>query len=297
MDRVKPIKPTFTRYQRDRTAGLILISFSIGAIAWYHFYHQVRPLNEKALLTIMDRAAEYYDSLDAATIPHPDETISTIHASEKRKIHTDNYPEVDVVKSLPTQSRTEAEFLDLPSAPATNVVAWTPQSPSSDSAPAIKRAKSGTNPRNSPERKIIPIDINRSEALDWESLPGIGPYYAKKILAYRDKLGGFYKKEQVRETWKLPDSTYQKIAPFLIESSTLRTMDLNQVDIPSLASHPYLTWKDANLIVRYRQQHGRYLFIEDLFNIHAFDSTYLSRVIPYFKVEPTNPPITSGGAG
>lgn len=292
MDRIKPIKPTFTRHQRDRTAGLILTAVALAAMAWYHFNHQIRPLREKEMLALVETAKAYYDSLDAAagfdgqqfpkTIILRPENSKPEHGKEYMGNKDENNRDPDALAGSHSDTSLTSSTDKITHSSGIKSVAHPPST------------FTGASVNKITPRKILPVDINRSEALDWESLPGIGPYYASKIIEFRERLGGFYSKDQVQETWQLPDSTFRKILPYLQESPIMRFIDLNEVDIPTLANHPYLTWKDAKLIVRYRQQHGRYLFIEDLLNIHAFDSSYLNRVMPYFQVKQTAPPITSG---
>ena len=96
------------------------------------------------------------------------------------------------------------------------------------------------------------IEINTAAPEDWQKLKGIGPYYSKKICNFRDKLGGFISIEQIAETYGLPDSTYQKIKPILILEGSVQKIDLNTATASQLAAHPYLKWKQANAIVKYR---------------------------------------------
>ena len=59
--------------------------------------------------------------------------------------------------------------------------------------------------------RSLPVDINSADTSAFIALPGIGSKLAARIINFRDKLGGFYSIDQVRETFGLPDSTFQKI--------------------------------------------------------------------------------------
>ena len=75
------------------------------------------------------------------------------------------------------------------------------------------------------EKKIIePVDINHGDSMAYLSLPGIGPAFAKRIINFRNKLGGFYSVDQVSETFGLADSTFQKIKPLLLISEINDTL-------------------------------------------------------------------------
>ena len=64
-------------------------------------------------------------------------------------------------------------------------------------------------------KAIQPVDINLADTSDFINLPGIGSKLSQRIIAFRNKLGGFYSIDQVGETYLLPDSTFQKIKPGL----------------------------------------------------------------------------------
>ncbi|MAT56053.1 MAG: hypothetical protein CMN32_16395 [Saprospirales bacterium] len=110
-------------------------------------------------------------------------------------------------------------------------------------------------PYKATEKEPTVIDINQASIEEWQSLRGIGPAYSKRIVNFREKLGGFYSVEQVGETYGIPDSVFQKIRPYLKASPILKTIDLNQTDLSSLQKHPYISYKEAKVLFSYIQQH------------------------------------------
>lgn len=138
-------------------------------------------------------------------------------------------------------------------------------------------------------RPRIPLRVrlNTTDSSHWEALPGIGPGYARRILRYRERLGGFIRPEQVGETYQLPDSVFQKILPYLEASGSegVRQLPINSISIDSLGRHPYCGYVKARLIVRYREQHGAYVRLEDLLNIETLEESWLSRIRPYLRVQ------------
>lgn len=127
-----------------------------------------------------------------------------------------------------------------------------------------------------------PIDVNTAEAPQWTQLPGIGDGWARKILTYRDKLGGFTSPAQVAETRNLPDSVFQKIRPFL-EVHTPPTPDVrvNTATWEALNEHPYIDGRQARWIIAYREQHGNYRKPEDLLGILELKQPWLDKIKPY----------------
>ncbi|NRB49055.1 MAG: helix-hairpin-helix domain-containing protein [Saprospiraceae bacterium] len=135
------------------------------------------------------------------------------------------------------------------------------------------------------ERPTIAIDINQAEATDWEQLRGIGPAYARRIMNFREKLGGFISIDQVAETYQLPESTFQAIRPFLRSSPIKQPIKINHADAKTLQSHPFLNWKEAKAIVNYRFQHGKFSQVDDLHALHALSKETILRIGPYLSFE------------
>jgi len=136
-------------------------------------------------------------------------------------------------------------------------------------------------------RKKIPavLDINTADSSLYERLPGIGPTLAMRIIRFRDKLGGFYSVEQVRETFGLADSVFQKIRPYLRnDHPETKQMDLNKISVDELKAHPYVRYNLANAIVQYRNQHGPFGSVEDLKKIAAIDHALCEQLAHYFFV-------------
>jgi len=127
----------------------------------------------------------------------------------------------------------------------------------------------------------IQIDINKSNAEEWQKLHGIGPAFSKRITKFRDALGGFYTVDQVGETYGLPDSTFQSIKTQLVKSPILKKININQASEDDLKKHPYISWKQAKLIISYRAMHGDFKLVEDLLQIQVLNQEWLDKVKYY----------------
>lgn len=131
-------------------------------------------------------------------------------------------------------------------------------------------------------RPVKPVNINSTAADDWTQLPGIGAGWARKIMAYRDKLGGFVHPRQVAETRSLPDSVYQRILPYLtVTPSPLTRVQLNTATWEELSAHPYIEARQARWIVAFREQHGPYRQPQDLLRIPELKPDWLEKLKPY----------------
>lgn len=131
----------------------------------------------------------------------------------------------------------------------------------------------------------VVIDINQATAEEWQQLRGIGPAFSKRIVNFRDKLGGFHEVQQVGETYGLPDSVFQKIVLQLRPSPLLRSLAINEITIDDLAAHPYIRFSDARLLVNYREEHGRYTSPADLNKLYGLEESTKQKILPYISFE------------
>jgi DNA uptake protein ComE-like DNA-binding protein len=115
-------------------------------------------------------------------------------------------------------------------------------------------------------------------------LKGIGPAFARRIANYRNKLGGFYKKEQLMEVWGIDTSLFQFIEPYLILGKNIRKIDLNKVEISQLKNHPYLNYNTAQSIIQIRNRIGHYNSIEDIKKSVILKSETFEKLKPYLTI-------------
>jgi len=129
------------------------------------------------------------------------------------------------------------------------------------------------------------VDINTADTTAFIALPGIGSKLSQRIISFRDKLGGFYKIEQIAETFGLPDSTYQKIKTRLVlNDPSVKRLNVNTASIDELKSHPYLRYNIANAIVQYKNQHGNFASLDDLKKVILVTDEVFTKIYPYLKL-------------
>jgi len=151
-------------------------------------------------------------------------------------------------------------------------------------SPPLDRSVAG-KPGPLTDNRYVTININTADSSAFEHLPGIGPTLAMRIIRFRDKLGGFYHMEQLKETFGLADSVFQKIRPYLkSEDQVLKRMDLNKAGIDELKAHPYIRYNIANAIIQYRNQHGLFVTVEDLKKLVLIDNAVYEKLKPYLFI-------------
>ena len=132
------------------------------------------------------------------------------------------------------------------------------------------------------------VELNSADTTRLKQLRGIGSGYAKMIVAYREKLGGFYKAEQLLEVYKFPDETYQKIKHQLsVDTTLIRKIKINEATVKQLKSHPYISYYQALSIVENRelQPAMRYNSLYDMVVDEDLKEEDILRVAPYFSFE------------
>ena len=132
------------------------------------------------------------------------------------------------------------------------------------------------------------VELNSADTTRLKMLRGIGSGYAKMIVAYREKLGGFYKAEQLLEVYKFPDETYQKIKHQLsVDTTLIRKIKINEATVKQLKSHPYISYYQALSIVENRelQPAMRYNSLYDMVVDEDLKEEDILRVAPYFSFE------------
>lgn len=130
------------------------------------------------------------------------------------------------------------------------------------------------------------IDINTSDTTAFISLPGIGSKLAARIVNFRAKLGGFYSISQVRETFGLPDSAFQKIEHYLkLENTSVKKLNINIATVDELKAHPYIKYSIANPIVAFRKEHGPFSKVEDIKKLMAVTDEIFDKISPYLSTQ------------
>jgi len=130
------------------------------------------------------------------------------------------------------------------------------------------------------------IDVNTADTFAFISLPGIGSKLAARIVTFREKLGGFYAVEQIRETYGLPDSTFQKIKHWLkLDDPSVKKININTATVDEMKAHPYIKYSLANPIVAYRNEHGSFSAIEDIKKVMAVTDEIYKKISPYLKID------------
>lgn len=128
-------------------------------------------------------------------------------------------------------------------------------------------------------------DLNRSDSADWDAIPGVGPATARRIIEYRNRLGGYLHTSQLLEIYGMDSARYEAILPFVTLSnpSNIRRISLNQCSEAELSHHPYGGRTLARRLISFRERHGSLPPPDSLLKVKLYgvDTEKLSRLLPY----------------
>lgn len=137
------------------------------------------------------------------------------------------------------------------------------------------------------EEKKVMVELNSADTLQLQELRGIGPGFARRIVKYREKLGGYYAKEQLMEVYGFTDSLYKQVSPHVtVDASKIQKLNINEFGIAELKRHPYISFFEAKAIVEYRNslKSGRIESLDELAKLPDLKENFeVIRI--YIKVE------------
>ena len=133
------------------------------------------------------------------------------------------------------------------------------------------------------KKEIYHIQLNYVDSATLESLPGIGAYTAKKIISYRNRLGGYISKFQL---WEIPyiDSqlVFNENIQWEVDTHSLNKISLIELNISQLYKHPYLGKTKAKNIMAYHNVHGP-LNRAKFESMRSLSIPEKQKLIPYLK--------------
>ena len=133
------------------------------------------------------------------------------------------------------------------------------------------------------QEKIKPgehVVLNTADTTILKTVPGIGTYFAKKVVAYGQRLGGYVSVDQLDEIEGFPLDAKEYLK---IEGATPRKLNVNTLTLNELRKHPYINFYQAKAITDYRRLHGPLRSLTDLRLSKDFPPKAIQRLEPYIE--------------
>ncbi len=152
--------------------------------------------------------------------------------------------------------------------------------------------KYGTYHRDSSQGTFTPkpllvVDLNRADTFELQQLRGIGPSFARRIVNYRERLGGFHDVRQVLEVFGMDTSRYNAIEHNLkVTRDSIHPMDINTVTFKEMLRHPYFPFDITKNIMIYRQKHKTFKTTDELKGIQGVNDSLFRKMVIYLRLGP-----------
>jgi competence protein ComEA len=130
------------------------------------------------------------------------------------------------------------------------------------------------------------IDLNAADSITLLKLYGIGPSFARRIIKYRNLLGGFYSKVQLLEVYGFDQEKLDRIDDYCeVNIGSLKKINVNTVRTEELKKHPYMDFYTAKAIVDQRIILGKFTSILQIKEIPLIHEELFNKIKNYLIVE------------
>lgn len=130
------------------------------------------------------------------------------------------------------------------------------------------------------------IELNTTDSIELQKVPGIGVGLSRRIINQRNKLGGFFAISQLEEVYGIDSARFQKIKPYItVDPSKIIKFNINTCEVKDLVKHPYLDLYMAKSIVVHRKKIGKYSSVKQIRDAALIYEELYQKLIPYLTIE------------
>ena len=125
------------------------------------------------------------------------------------------------------------------------------------------------------------VDINTADTAMLKRIPGIGDYFAMRIVELRKRKQVFSSPEELLVIRNFPETALT----YMTASQNFPPIYVNQLSQKDLAAHPLLNYAQARDIVSLRRISGTIKTVTDLAGLPSFDTKTIARITPLLRFE------------
>ena len=124
------------------------------------------------------------------------------------------------------------------------------------------------------------VVLNTADTTQLKMVPGIGSYFARKVVQYGERLGGYVSVDQLDEIENFPLDAKDYL---VIENAQPHKLNVNTLSLNDLKKHPYINFYQARAITDYRRLHGPLKSLQDLRLSKDVPPEAIARLTPYVE--------------
>lgn len=179
-------------------------------------------------------------------------------------------------------------------APIQDTIPQSVAKPEPRTTPKANAARTFAKPFKSEKKRYVSdkfpkgtvVELNGADSLTLRKVPGIGEAFSRRIIKYRDLLGGFYTVTQLAEVYGIDEERYAALAPWFIADTTqIRPIAVNHADFRTLIRHPYLNKQQTVTLLNLVKRKGRLSGWSDLRLLEEFTPEERERLRFYLSFE------------
>lgn len=122
------------------------------------------------------------------------------------------------------------------------------------------------------------VNLATADTTQLKKIPGIGSWWARRIVNYGSRLGGYVSVEQLREIENFP---VEALSYFRINNPHTAKLNVNTLTLNQLRRHPYINFYQAREICDYRRLKGKITDLSQLSLLKDFPPEEIERLRPY----------------
>lgn len=130
------------------------------------------------------------------------------------------------------------------------------------------------------------VEINDADTTALTNNLHLPIWLAKRIIKYRDLLGGFSYANQLTEVYGIDSNKLKTINDYVVVDPTLvKKLNINESTFKELLRHPYISYEITKGIVKYRSERGRFMSTDELVERNFISESLYIKLRPYLTVK------------
>lgn len=151
--------------------------------------------------------------------------------------------------------------------------------------PSEENKKTAPIPAQTEKATYLPIELNSADSTELVEKLRVKSWLAKRIIKYRELLGGFYQPSQLFEVYGFDSNEVRKrLSQITVDTNSLRKLDINAASFKQLVRHPYISYELTKYIVNTLRQKGRFSSTEMLMESDLITDRQFAKMRPYLTI-------------